>query len=237
MRAFGTNIPKLNEEEAAKLLEQVFMECYMDSNSVPIDQLESYSNYRSERFMLQKIIAIVTMIIFLLLPFWFINPSYTITELPKGERNLPVYEVHIDTWLPLHSVTAVVRGYKIPVYQVDKRTFTVEPIRNGKLEIQVELFSRQYLNKTVKVTTVDDTPPVFEGYEQEEGTLFIYVRDEDFGVDYPKVYAKLNDGQIVYPDEFNEADGVIAFSNAVEEMNIVVPDKLGNELKLHTTTK
>lgn len=234
---FGSKIPKLNKEEAAKILDQVFMDCYMDANSVPVEQLESYSNYRSERFMLQKIVAIIAMIFFLILPFLFINPSYTITELPRGERNLPVYQIHVSTLLPIQSVSAVLKGYSIPVYQEEKRTFTVEPIKNGNLTLRVTLFNKQYFEKTVKVTSVDDEHPVFEGSTTEGNDLYIYVSDADSGVDYYKIYAVTETGEIVYPTDFDETEGYIRFTDATAGMEIFVPDRIGNELKLHTTTR
>ena len=64
----NSEIPKMDAASATRILENVFDECEMKPNSVPIEALSAYSSYRKERFALQKTIIVIAMILFLLLP-------------------------------------------------------------------------------------------------------------------------------------------------------------------------
>lgn len=82
-------IPRLSAAEAEEILSQVFMDCYEDANSIPVEQLESYSNYRSEKMNLQKIIAELGLVIFIILPCFFVRPQFSVSNPVVGERGLP----------------------------------------------------------------------------------------------------------------------------------------------------
>ena len=111
----NSEIPKMDAASATRILENVFDECEMKPNSVPIEALSAYSSYRKERFALQKTIIVIAMILFLLLPFLFISPSFKVGRSETGERNLPVYTVDVGSVLPVRSVVATLDGKPLPV--------------------------------------------------------------------------------------------------------------------------
>ena len=57
--------PELRLEDARRILRNVFEENNVEPNSVPLEVLTAYSNYRKERFSLQRIIIVIIMVLFL----------------------------------------------------------------------------------------------------------------------------------------------------------------------------
>lgn len=220
-------------EEAEEILQQVFMNCYSDTNSIPVDQLKAYSNYRSEKMSVQKGVAIIGLILFILMPLLFVAPRFTVDNPVSGDRGLPVYTVRISNLLPIYSVTAQQDGYSLPVYQKDKKVFTVEPAFSGDLTITVSLFSHQWTSTVVPVGDTDTKPPVLEGSSMDGDDLYVYVSDADSGVDYRNAYVMDADGNKLYADYYDESQGLIEFDDlSGSGCQIIVPDMIGNELKI-----
>ena len=71
-------VSQLDLEIASQILEQVFEANDMELNSISLEALASYSNYRKERFTLQRTILVIIMALFILLPRLFIPASFTI---------------------------------------------------------------------------------------------------------------------------------------------------------------
>ena len=65
-------VSQLDLEIASQILEQVFEANDMELNSISLEALASYSNYRKERFTLQRTILVIIMALFILLPLLFI---------------------------------------------------------------------------------------------------------------------------------------------------------------------
>ena len=74
--------------QAAEVLHNVFEECGIKPNSVPMEALTAYSVYRSERFHLQRGVLAAVLILFFLLPFLFVRAGFTVDMLyhPVGVR-------------------------------------------------------------------------------------------------------------------------------------------------------
>ena len=91
-----TDIPALDDQIAKQMLENIFEACDMESNKIPLEVLTSYSNYRRERFALQRLVLVVIMVLFFLLPVLFIAPKISIREFPTTISADPVYELHVQ---------------------------------------------------------------------------------------------------------------------------------------------
>lgn len=230
-------IPRLSAAEAEEILSQVFMDCYEDANSIPVEQLESYSNYRSEKMNLQKIIAELGLVIFIILPCFFVRPQFSVSNPVVGERGLPLYTVTVSNYLPIYSVTAVQKGYSLPVYQKEKRVFTIEPVQEGPMTVRVSLFSRQWESTVVQVGQVDEQPPTLEGTALDGNTVYVYVSDDSSGIDYEKCYAIDENGNKRASTEYDESVGYLEFHNATDVDKIIVFDKYGNKLTVSVTQR
>lgn len=232
MCLFEKNVMKLDKLEAAKILENIFEECETEPNSVPIEELESYSNYRKESFRLQMGILIGALICFIFLPLFFVAPNYEVRLDMNGERGLPEYTVDISTMLPVKSVTAKMNGYKLPVYAVDGHTFTIEPTSNGKIELIVELFSGQWKSKKLSILNVDSEKPNLVKMQLDEDESIIYVEDTGSGIDYESIYAVTEDGEEIRPVEYDREAGSLTFSLNLRGKELYISDNFKNVLHL-----
>lgn len=232
MKAKNHKEEALGINEANDILEKVFKECGRRPNSVPMEALSSYTIYRKERFGLQRGFLITMLVLFFLLPFLFVDSKYTVHVEAAGERRLPVYVIDVSSPLPVFRVTANVKGQNLPVYEAGAKTYTVEPTRNGQMQIDVALMNRQNTTSTVEVTDVDNRGPVLVSSEVAEGKVCLYVADDGVGMDPGKAYGMTPDGERVEPLRTDAGKGLIVFSYPKTNLDVFVPDHIGNVLHL-----
>lgn len=234
------NIPALDEQFAKQMLENIFEACDMEPNTIPLEVLSSYSNYRRERFALQKLILIIMMVLFFLLPVLFIAPKVSIQETTTDTSTDPIYEVNVSSvFPPVSRVTATIDGRNVPVYETGTRQYSIKPTVNGSMTITVVLSNRQYVSEQVEVTGIDRTAPVLVSNETRNGQLLLYLQDEEggSGIDYENIYAADGTGNQLRPVSWDEETGCVVFDYPASSLNIFVPDHAGNTLQLILTLK
>ena len=222
---------ELTTHETSEILDRVFSACGSEANTVPMDTISSYAVYRKERFTLQRAILSLALLVFMMLPLCFLMPDYTVSVDETGERGLPVYTVEVDSLLPVGRVLASIRDHGLPVYEAGAREFTVEPTRNGTLDISVELVNRQIVSGSHDVTAVDAESPVLVESEKLKDGFLLKVSDAGIGVDYREIYAVDASGDMHYPVSASEEEGVL-FEYPDKTWDIYIPDHIGNTLHL-----
>lgn len=227
------NQPALDDETAALMLGNIFDACEKEPNTVPLSVLTSYSNYRKERFLLQKIILLIVFLLFCTLPFWFVPATFTVDTTVSDNRYDPTYEVSVHTSLiPVERVTATMGGHNIPVYETASHVYQIEPDANGELVITVVLKNHQYNTCTLTVDEVDTKAPVLLSNQQIGDNIALFVKDADSGIDYTGIYALNSSGERILPVSYNEETGEIDFTYPEEALNIYIPDHAKNVLHL-----
>lgn len=234
MKSFKkSSIPQLDFDTASKILEQAFEANQMDNNSIPLEVLASYSNYRRDRFTLQRTILVIVMALFLLLPLLFVPSSFTVVEDETLDRNFnPVYRLDVDSFMLVERVNATIDGYNIPVYEVDSHVYSIEPSRNGQMEVTVTLVNRQTKTQYVDVTTVDREVPVATSCTKEGNLIYLYLSDAESGIDFSAIKAIDLNGVEAEPVSVDEAAGCVVFSDEADTLNVYVSDLAGNRLQL-----
>lgn len=222
---------ELTTHETSEILDRVYSACGSEANTVPMETISSYAIYRKERFTLQRAILSLALLVFMMLPLCFILPAYTVSVDENGERGLPVYTIEVDSLLPVGRVLASIRDHGLPVYEAGAKEFTVEPTRNGTLDISVELVNRQIVSGSHDVTAVDAEGPVLVESEKLKDGFLLKVSDAGIGVDYREIYAVDASGDMHYPVSASEEDGVL-FEYPDESWDIYIPDHIGNTLHL-----
>ena len=225
------DVSELTTLETSEILDAVFSACGEEGNTVPMETIASYAVYRKERFTLQRVILAMALLVFMMLPMLFILPSYTVSVEDNGSRGLPVYTVKVGSFLPVGRVLASIKDHALPVYEAGAREFTVEPTRNGSLDISVELINNQRVSSEHEVTAVDaEGPELVESKTLKDG-FRLRVSDAGIGVDYRDVYAVSASGEVHYPVTANEEEGIL-FEYPDETWDIYIPDHIGNTLHL-----
>lgn len=230
------DFPMLSEEAASNIMNNVLGECGMEPSTVPLNVLSSYSEYRRERYTLQKGILIGILVLFLFLPLAFIAPRFQVAELERSATGVPRYEVRVNNYFPVRLVSAKVDGRSIAVYESDARVFTIEPSINGRLTVTITLANHQYAVWSVEVSGIDRDPPKLQSSLVEGGNLKIFLEDAGVGIDYGSVYAVSTNDSRILPIAYDEGEGSVTF-RFDRDLNIFVPDANGNVLQLVLSVK
>lgn len=231
-----SSAPQLSLEEASRILEQAFKANEMENNTIPLEVLASYSNYRKERFTLQRTILVIIMTLFILLPLLFIPVAFHVDEDETLARNYnPVYRLEVDSFMLVERVNATIDGYNIPVYEVDSHVYSIEPSRNGQMAVTVTLTNRQTMTQYVDVTEVDREVPTVVSCSKVGDELHLYLSDAGSGVDYSKIEAYGLDGKEIKPVEIDEETGFVILPAASDTINVYVADLAENKLQLILT--
>lgn len=231
-----SSAPQLSFEQAGRILERAFEANEMENNTIPLEVLASYSNYRKERFTLQRTVLVVIMTLFLLLPLLFIPASFCISEDESMVQNYnPVYRLAVDSKMLVDRVNATIDGYNIPVYEVDSHVYSIEPSRNGQMSVTVTLINRQMMTQYVEVTGVDREVPTAVSCSKEGDELHLYLSDAGSGVDFSKIEAVDLDGNEIEPIAVDEETGCVILPAVSTTINVYVTDLAGNKLQLVLT--
>jgi hypothetical protein len=227
------NEPTLEISEAEAILRLVFLDCGETPDMRPMEELTDYSLYRKESFRLQRVVLMTALIMFMLVPAFFVQPTFKTSYSPKGERGLPVYTIKVESFLPVKRVVAVLDNYRLPVYEVSGHEYTIEPTKNGTVDVTVELFSGQIITGNLDVRNADVETPRLLNYTHENGEYELYLTDDGVGVDFDNIYASSPSGVVLYPESFDREEGSVTFGDDVEGMRVCIPDYFDNVLKIN----
>lgn len=231
-----SSAPQLSYEVANRILERAFEANEMENNSIPLEVLASYSSYRKERFTLQRTVLVIIMTLFILLPLLFVPAAFTVNVDETIGRNFnPVYRLTVDSLMLVDRVSATIDGFNIPVYEVDSHVYSIEPSRNGEMEVTVTLINKQTVTQHVDVTGVDREVPTAVSCSKEGDELHLYLSDSGSGVDYSKIEAYGLDGNAIEPSAVNEQTGCVTLPAVSDTINVYVADLAGNKLQLILT--
>ena len=225
----------LSPDAASQMLSNVFEACDYEANRVPLEVLQSYSNYRRERHLLQKGIIVVVALLFAMLPLLFVTPKVSANWVEGSQPGSPIYEVVADSFLPVESVRARMGTQEMDVYQVSENTYRVRPIQNGTLVITVTLTNKQSTETRVEVDGVDVTPPQLLGSSLVGDELEIFLSDDSGELDFASIYAVDADGNTVYPLRYDEERMSVTFAYPDAYLNMFISDKCKNTLQLVLT--
>lgn len=235
--AFGANsttkeYPQLSFEDASKMVANIFDSCGLEPNTIPLETLASYSEYRRERYSFQKILIIIMLVIFCLLPLCFVIPEVDVVKI--GGRTSPAeyYEIRVDTFLPVISVSATVNGEKIPVYETGEHTYSVKPETSGQLRVTAKLINQQFEEKVYNVECIDRNPPELVSKCKTNGLLKLTLDDQGSGIDWKGIFARVGEETVIMPIEYDEETCEVLFKFPDQDTTIYVPDKAGNVLSI-----
>ncbi len=227
----------LSPEVAEQMLSNVFAACEYEGNRVPLETLLSYSNYRRERHLLQKVVIVAVLIAFLLLPVLFVTADLELSMAVNTKPGSPVIELVPKSFLPIDSITATMDGFALDVYQVEEGVYQIYPDRNGTLVITVTLVNKQYSQAQLQIESVDVSSPQLVSSRLDNGELEIFLSDDSGELDYEGIYAVDSNGNKVYPLRYSEEKMSVTFAYPDDFLNIFVSDKYNNTLQLVLTVR
>lgn len=223
--------PELSTEHAEQILFDVFDTCGFEKNTVPLEALLSYANYRKEKYTLQKAVIIVVLSLFLLLPLLFVTAEILIAVRFENETSNPEYTVTVAPFIPVDSISVKMNGRTVPVYEVNSHEFLIRPTDSGEMSVTVTLFNQQTSTDIISVSDADGTPPSLVGIDTVGETVKVKVTDEGSGLDMNSITAVNENGETV-AWTFDESAGTIDLAYPGSVITLSVSDLRGNVLTL-----
>lgn len=221
----------LTEETAAQMLENIFRSCKKTANTVPLKTLRAYSNYRKERFSLQRTAIIVILTLFAMLPLLFIPGDFSVTmEYTQGSMN-PRYVIRPSAWLPVRQFSARIDGEAQPIYENENGEYIIQPNREGQMTVSLTLINWQITEKTLSVTGVDYAKPRKTDEKITAGKILFFFEDEGSGINGSSISVTGQNGESL-PYQFVTDSQCLIIPDTKEPLTIDVPDKCGNVLQI-----
>jgi len=228
MNRFDFNQKALSPAAAHQILSNVFRACGTEPNSVPLSSIFEYSNYRKQRFALQRTAIYAVLAVFLLLPVLFITGTIIWTLNQPGST----YTIAADSIIPADSVNATIDGHSVAATLQEDGTYLLTPTRNGTMTITITLKNRQEITAEVPVSSVDDAMPVLDGITYDTAFICLSVSDAGSGLNPDKISVTNTDGTPYEGWEFDAVNGVLRIPYPTDSIIVCVPDMNGNILRL-----
>lgn len=223
--------PVLSTEHAEQILFDVFDSCGFEKNTVPLEALLSYANYRKEKYTLQKSVIIIVLVLFMLLPLLFVTAEIVIAVRFEQENSNPEYMLTVAPFIPVDSITVKMNGRTVPVHEINSHEYIIRPTDSGDMSVTVTLFNQQTSTDIVPVVDVDGTPPTLISVDTVETTVKVKVIDEGSGLDVDSIVATDEQGKAV-TWSYNDSSETIDLEYPSSTITLTVPDKRGNILTL-----
>ena len=233
---YGHRAPRMSLEIAGQLLEYLFYEIGMTPNTLPLDTLADFHEYRMNLLRIQRLALAVVVFFLCLAPLWFIAPSFDVAE--RTNHGVVSYDLTVKSFFNIKSVTAQVGDQFFPVTQSDSHTYTVKPTMNGDMDLRVTYFNSMTSEQRITVTKVDRDAPVVLESHMNEGTVTLIVQDNNTGVDYNAIALTSFSGeQLTFSHAVVDGQETVSFTYPGESVDIVIPDMAGNRLHLLLSNK
>lgn len=222
---------QLDPAIADQMLSNIFDICEYEGNTVPLQVLSSYSNFRKEKNYLQRGIVLVFLILLLLAPVLFVTPTITVEKTGEFQQR-PAVWVSYQNLLPIHEIYAGMDDHPVPVQETKRGSFLIFPDRNGELQVKITLVNGQSGTETITVENADLMPPKLVKSQRADHELTIFLSDDSGELDFEACYAKTEQGKIIRPLRYSEEDMCLTFAETEQTLNIYVQDQGGNVLQL-----
>lgn len=233
---FRSKGPALTLEQADQMLSNVFDICGVAPNTIPLETLESYSNYRAERFTFKRFLIALIMLAFLLVPFLFIPPHIDAENVTAAGQS-PEYRVTVDSLFPITSVKATIDGENVPLFEIEDNVYKIQPSATGTMVLTASAANKQIYQLEIDVFAerTDKEAPKLIKNEVSSNQVYLYLSDNESGIDYSSAYGMYNNGERIEPVTFNSSENYVVFEYPREDLNFYISDRDGNTLQLVVT--
>lgn len=224
--------PELGLDVAEQMLHHIFEACDFNPSTVPLEVLTSYSNYRRERYSMQRSVIVLFLVLFMLLPILFIASRITLNIRDIEALRNPVYDISVSTMIPVSQIQAEIDGRTVPIQETGSHQYVIQPNANGEMTITVTLLNQQVTTMAVNVNEVDNTRPALVFTNYDANYFYLFVTDSGTGVNYDAIRVTDDDGNGYDVVSYDALTGCVMLDYPTADLNVIIPDFRENELRL-----
>lgn len=218
-------IPALDIQTANQMLNNVFTACDMNPNTIPVEVLESWGNYKKNNFHIGRVITYVCTILLILLPLLFIRPSIVAKRTEVSSASNAIYHIDLKTLLPIREAHAELDGHPISLVKTGSRSYTAEITQNGSLTLTATSINGQTVTRTYQVSHLDTDKPELISSRSKDELIYLELLDTYSGIDYENIVG-------LTPESIDTDTGIVTFCIPETPTTVTIPDNAGNELTL-----
>lgn len=222
---------QLTPEVQEQILQNILKRCGRDGNTIPLEALNSYAEYRQERFVLLRVLTALMLALFLMLPALFLWPELDIAVRTDTAPNRRAYNLTVNCSVPIGTVTAVLNDKTVPVYEAAGTQYLVMPAENGLMNIEVVLKNGQRAQASIEVTGIDTKAPDAVRTEFDDTYMYIYLQDPS-GIDVHDIRVTDMRENVLSNWRYDHAQECIVLDYPDTDMLLAIPDIYGNTLTM-----
>lgn len=230
-------VPELDSATTSRLLNNVFAECNYVPNTIPLETLESWGNYKKTDFRRGRRISYVILVILVLFPMFFFKPTIIAQRTNVNSTGNAVYEIQVKTLIPVRSVYASIGDRPLTLEKVNSRNYIASVPQNGSLKVDAVSLNGQHTQKSFEVSYIDTEKPELVKAYNEGNKVNIVIRDTYSGINYDDIVGTDTDGNKVEPISIDKESETIVFELPSKSVTVNIPDNSGNELQILLSPK
>lgn len=216
---------------AEQILESVLILVGADTNTLPLEALLSYHQYRNNRLMFQRGLLLVALLALILIPFFSLSPSMDVTLIPGSYNgDFEKFAINVKTIVPVDYIVGTLDSDKVTIMMENDKMYTAYITGNGTFTVTTTILNRKSVTKTIIINDFDVTPPVVSNYYLDRGDLMVVAEDDRSGIDFEKtIITQLSNGNVFGPIEYDEENGLIRLPYIQGDSALTIVDKEGNQ--------
>lgn len=201
---------------------------------------------RTNRYRKKQSNEWITILLFYVLPFLVVNSIlfFCVTTRPKVA--IEIADTHdylstdvtvtIQSWFPTKDIQFSMAGEELQAEKGKKRTYTMNVIKNGTIEVSVTNINGMNTTEFEHVNVLDEAKPNVENTTIVDGVVTFTITDSQSGVNFDTIYAKNSKGEQLAPLTVDRSTSTLSFEMDPAGLHVYAQDKAGNEVLANFTS-
>lgn len=220
---------ELSKENAQQVLNNVLGACNMPPNTLPLELLEENIKHKRLLTVLPRVLAILAIVAFLILPFLYLEANVNCKVIPQEGNRISV-ETTVTTLVPVRGVSFTLNGSPLEYSQLNN-VYTVETQASGEFVARITTWDGKTVEQTMPLQLPSVVKPSITDHSYTANTFTFTVVQGSFAVDFDGIYAINPAGERQLPSSVDQASGKVVFEQVDSTYNFFIPDIQGNVLQ------
>lgn len=180
-------------------------------------------------------------LLFYVLPYLVINgiilllvcstPSITVKVNDTNDYLTADVEFTVKSLLPLKELNVSLESEEV-AYERDGSSYSCTVNKNGTFTVEAKSLNGMSHSSFTDISMLDDTAPSVDesSINYSRGVMTFNINDTQSGVNYDSIYGTLDDGETIYPSDYDKELGLVTMKipTMAESIDLHFEDMVGN---------
>lgn len=229
---YAKNPARSQARQKDETLREVMPQLGMD----PAEPGDRYKTETKRKRLVSRllVLCLVVVIVAVLAVYLFTPCEFVSLEVAEKSYTSVIVNAEVKKTPLLDSVTGELNGTPVPADQLSSPgSFQLEALDNGTLTVTTRSVTGRTAVQEVEITGIDTEPPKVSGDEQLGNNIYIYLEDEDSGINWDSVEVTgIESGTTYQRASVKEEDGAVRVAMPRKPLRVWVEDMAGNSTSL-----